>query len=104
MPILAGLIAAVVTALATFFANILTKKIALGVALLVAVIALTSAIYLTIEGLFTAITYAMPSFVQDGACWLLPSNLQACITAMVLAKIAQMAYIWNVKVLQWKLL
>ena len=104
MPILAGLIAAVGSALASFFATFLTKKVALAVALVAAVVLLTGTIYVTLEGLFSAVAYVMPSYVQDAACMLLPSNLQACMTAIIAGKVAEYVYIWKVKVLQWKLL
>ena len=104
MPILAGLIAAVGSAIATFFATFLTKKVALGVALLAAVVLLTTGIYVALENLLSAAYYAMPSFIQDAACWILPSNTQACMTAIIAGRILAYVYVWKVKVLQWKLL
>ena len=104
MPLLAGAILGLFSALVAFFAKIFTKRIALAAALLVAVIALTTALYTAVTGLLTGITYAMPSFVNNAMCWLMPDNLNECVTVIVAAKILEYGYIWNVRIVQWKLL
>ena len=104
MPVLAATLLGLFTGLVTFFVNFLSKRLAIAVALLVAVVALTGAVYSAIVGLLGGIAYVMPNFVNDGICWLLPSNLNACISAMIVGKVIEYGYIWNVKIIQWKLL
>ena len=104
MPVLAGLLSGLFFSIVGFLGKFLTKKLAVVVALIAAIVALTSAVYSAITGLFAGIEYVMPQAIVNASCWILPDNMKACVSAMVVAKIFAYGYIWNVRIIQYKLL
>ena len=103
IPWLAGVLGSVFTGLVTFFSAHLSKRIAMTAAAVSAISLLTIGFYATLEGLVSAISYAAPSYVSQGASLVLPSNTQACLSAILTAYVARWVYDWNVKIIQWKL-
>lgn len=83
-----------------FFAASLTKKAAFGAAAVAAVIALTVVMAASIQALLTGIVYTLPEWASTGAS-MLPSNLAACISAIISAKLIR--YFYDLKTSQIKL-
>ena len=104
MPILASLLGSLFFSIVSFLARFLTKKIAILTAVVLAAVALTSAFFSFVSGLFAGIEYLMPAVIDDALCWLLPANTKACVTAYLSARVAAYVYAWNIRILQWKLL
>ena len=104
MPILASLLGSLFFSIVSFLAKFLTKKIAILTAVVLAAVALTSAFFSFVSGLFAGIEYLMPAVIDDALCWLLPANTKACVTAYLSARVAAYVYAWNIRILQWKLL
>ena len=102
MPLLAqwigGLFAGLTGWLGTWFA----RDIAIRIAIIAIFVTLTTGMIAGIYALFNSISYAMPSSLLISASWVVPTNAQACISAIVSAKVISWAYLWNVRILQFK--
>ncbi len=104
MQILASLLGRLILSIASFLGKFLTMRLAIVGAVVFAAVALTSAFFSFVSGLFAGIEYLMPDEINDAFCWLLPANTKACVTAYLSARVAAYVYGWNIRILQWKLL
>lgn len=84
---------------AAFFGVSIVKKTLYLAAAITASIALTVALSAVIQGSLASIVYSLPSWATTGAMFL-PSNLSACLAALISAKFARFVYDWNMRNLE----
>lgn len=78
----------------------LAKKAVYAATAAAALLALTTAFILAVKALFTGIVFVLPAWAQVGAGLFLPSNLPACIGALISARIARWIYDYHVATLK----
>ncbi len=103
IPWLAGLIGGLFTALFSYFAKYLSKRFAVTVTVVSILVTVSAAFFVAINALIGGIVVAAPPEVAAVAGMILPSNTEACLTAIATAQLLKWAYVWNVKVIQYKL-
>ena len=90
MPLLAGLLGNAFASVVGFFAAIMGKKLAVGAALAAFLIAGWVAVQLALLAIWNGIGFAIPAAMQQPlaiVAYLLPSNMSACVGALVSALI-----------------
>lgn len=103
LPWLAGILGSLFTGIVGFFVQFFTKRLAIVVAGVAIIVTLTAGLFTALEGLLSGLTYIVPTEISAGAALVTPSNLTACISIIISAKMLRYAYDWNVKVLQYKM-
>ena len=96
---LANIFANLVGSLAGLVGLQLAKRTIFATAAIAAALALTMAFTLGIQALLGGIVYVAPAIVQQGA-YLLPSNVSACLGAIVSAKIGRAIYDYHMTTLK----
>ncbi|CAG4883762.1 conserved membrane protein of unknown function [Georgfuchsia toluolica] len=97
---LGNLLLTVVTSAVSFFGLQLAKKTIYLATALAAFLAMTVTFVGVVHALLSAIVYAMPSSMAEGADLILPSNFSACIGSLIAAKIARWIYDYHVESLR----
>lgn len=94
-----AMIATLFGSLAGFFATWVTKKTALGLAAVTVFATLTVALMAVLTtAISAALTVsALPQWVLFGFAYFMPSNLPACVSAVISAQVAASIYRWNVE-------
>jgi len=82
----------VFTGLVAFFAEYLTKRFAIVAALITVFIAISGSFMIAIEEAIASITAAFPVGAIGFGMSLMPSNVPACLTAMLSAHVAAVFY------------
>ena len=85
--------------IASFFGISLAKKTLYATAAIASSIALTLAMAAAIQNLLAGIVHSLPAWVATGA-FFLPTNLSACIAAIISAKVFRFVYDWNMRNLE----
>lgn len=104
MPLLAGLLGGMFTKLFDFFATFLTKRIAIIAAVVTAITALYLTFATGIQGLIDGVQLVSAGGWFDLGLSFLPENTNDCLTAIIGGKLLSHAYIWNARIVQYKLL
>lgn len=74
-----------------------TKKVAIGIAASAAFVAMTVGMWAICFGGIAALKATLPDVVQLAAAQVIPSNVPACISAYISARMAKTFYDWNVE-------
>ena len=90
---------AVVSAIAGFFATWLSKKAALASAAIAVFAGLFVTFATVVAGLASSLTVTLPTWAASGVLFL-PDNLPVCISALISAKLARLAYSYHVEMLK----
>lgn len=85
--------------IAGFFATWLTKKAALAAAAVSVFSGLFVTFALVITGLVASLSATLPAWAAGGVMFL-PDNLAVCISALISAKLARLAYDYHVTMLK----
>ena len=110
IPVIAGigwlgtLLASAFGTLFTWFVTFMTKRLAIVTAAILVIVALTSALWATIEGSLAALSLALPNEFSAALGMILPSNASTCISIIISAHMLRYAYEWNIRIVQYKLL
>lgn len=94
---LGNLFVTLVTNLVSYIGLQLSKKTLFATAAVAAFLALTSACIVVIKAAAVGILYALPGWMSVGVGMLLPSNMAACIGALMSAKTAVLIYRYHVE-------
>lgn len=86
----------------SFFAQFVSKRLAINLAVIAALVGLTVSFYNGIQLAIAGVSYAMPSSVAIGASWLVPSNLDTCISVMLGARVMRWVYEWQAMAVKYK--
>lgn len=103
IPWLAAILATAFTSLFVFFAKLLTKRLAIVLVAITMIVGLTAAFTAAIYGLVFTISSALPSFFTTAIMLVVPVNAYACAGVLTTAYLLRWAYIWNVKIIEYKL-
>lgn len=94
MPALALLVGPAFVAIVAFLSTYIGKKLAVGAALGAFLVAGWIALQVAILALWNAVAFAMPDIpALQLVTYLLPSNTNACINALILAKLGR--WLWD---------
>lgn len=104
IPWLAGVLGAGFTAILQFFIKTFSKRFAVAAALIVSLAALTAGFFAAVTAAINGIQYVAPPAIAEGMALLLPSNVNACLTAIVTAYTARYVYSWQSRIIQYRLL
>jgi len=99
MPLLGALLVSLVGGLASFLGSLFAKRLAFYVAAAAAVSAAFAAMLGVINGLFSGLAVVAPVQLVVGSSWLIPENLDICISARVAAGVAVAIYRWHMNIL-----
>lgn len=97
---LGNLLVTLVTSIVSYIGLQLSKRAIFATAAVAAFLGLTSACIVAIKALAMGIVYALPGWMAPSIGMLLPSNLAACIGALVGAKVAVAIYRYHVETLK----
>lgn len=97
MQYIAILIGAIFISLIEWFAQFFSKKVAITLTLVTFVTTATAALIVTVDALVSSIAVTLPAQATAFVGAFLPPNTIGCISAVVAAKLARMAYDYNVK-------
>lgn len=97
---LANIFLGLVQSLLTILGVSLAKKAVYAATAAAALLALTTAFIAVVKALLYGIVATLPAWAATGAALLLPSNLSACISAILAAKIARWIYDYHVETLK----
>lgn len=95
MPKLALLLEKLFGNTTTFFAGMFDSGIAFRLALITIVIGMLAAFYAAINTLFSGISAVMPSAITAGASWLMPTNFDSCLAAVITGHLLAATYRWH---------
>lgn len=101
IPALASFFASIFTALIGFFATYLGKRLALVAAAIVAVAGAFTVFYTAVLALIAGLAVPYP-IVGNAVYCFLPSNTQACISAVITAYVLRWVYEWKIRVIQYQ--
>jgi len=104
LPWLAGVIASAFAGLFAWFMTFVTKRFAIVAAGLVIIVTLTASLYAGLGALVATVAVTLPPSLVGHVGLFMPSNLGACVSIYVAARLARWAYDWNVKIIQMKML
>lgn len=96
LPWLASFLAGIFGSVLGFVVKYATKRFAIVAAGLVVIAGLTAGMFAAIYAIATGLSYAMPAEIVYAARLFLPSNTQACITAIASAEVLKWVYDWNI--------
>ena len=82
--------------LTAFFAKYLTKKLAITAGALTAIAAVTTAFWLAIKSSIAAIGLITPPFFNEAMAFIVPWNLEVCISLIIAARVMRYVYEWKV--------
>jgi len=91
------------TGIASFFGEFLTKKIAMVAAAITVLSGLMVTFKVAIDAALNAITSIVPTGAFLFGLGLLPSNVSACITAIITAHTASIIYVYWRNILAFRL-
>ncbi len=97
---LASILSGLFASLVGVFAGSLAKKAVYAATAAAALLALTTAFVAVVKGLLSGIVATLPTWAAAGAGLLLPSNLAACISAIIVASVARWIYDYHVATLK----
>jgi uncharacterized protein DUF5455 len=103
MPVLAAWIGNLLGSIAGFFGQYFSKRLAVGLAVVIAFTASTAIFIAALNAAVLTISVVVPSEITIAASWVVPSNSDECLAAIITAKLASWVYYWQVKVIQYKL-
>lgn len=103
IPWLANIVIAAFSGLFGWFIQFFTRRFALVAAGIVLLATITAAFFVAIEALISGLSLSMPSIIVVGVSHLVPSNMSACLSILISARLLRYAYDWNVKIIQLKL-
>lgn len=103
VPWLAGVIASAFAGLFAWFMTFITKRFAIVAAGLAIIVGLTAGLYAALGGLVSALAQTLPSELVGHVGLFVPSNLSACISIYISARLLRWAYDWNVKIVMAKM-
>jgi len=103
IPWLAGIVGSLFASVFGFLLKYLTKRFALFAAFVVGLLALFGVFFAVISGLMSGLSYVVPSEWTMYSGFVLPSNTNPCITAIVTAHVARYVFSWNTRIMQFKL-
>ena len=104
LPWLAGVIASAFAGLFAWFMTFVTKRFAIVAAGVVIIVSLTSSLYAALAALVSTLALTLPPTLVGNVGLFVPSNLGACVSIYVSARLLRWAYDWNVKIIQMKML
>lgn len=102
IPWLATWLGGLFTGLVTWMGGFLTKRLAIAAATITAILSLTAAFILAIEATVAGLAQPFPAV---GGWWglIAPSNASSILGATITARLIAWAYVWNVKIFQYRL-
>lgn len=92
MPALGALLQKLFGNSAKFFGNMFDSSVALRLAIVAAIVALAATFYAAVNALFAGVSSAMPSVITIPASWIMPTNMEACLSAVLAAHAAAALY------------
>ena len=91
-----------IQAIGLFFSSIfsgvvalLGAKVAIRIAVSVVFFAAFSAVLLSVKGIFLGLSYTMPAFWPTVMSWVIPSNFNACLSAILATKATVWFWEWK---------
>jgi len=90
----------IATSIASILGISLAKKTIFATAAIAAFTAVTGAFVLIIKGLLMGLVYTLPPWAAQGVGLFLPTNLSACISIILGAKIARWLYEYYVEAIK----
>ncbi len=97
-------IVSLASSVAALFSFWLAKRLALILVIISAFAVLTTSLFFLLSSLITALSVSAPDWLTLAVMWVVPSNLPACISAIVSAHLARWVYEWNIKIISMKAL
>jgi ABC-type spermidine/putrescine transport system permease subunit II len=82
----------------SFFTSMFERNTALRLAWVAFAITLIATLYATVNGILAGLAVAMPSWATVPASWVVPSNLDECITAYFGAHVAVYVFEWKLRI------
>lgn len=95
MPALAAFLGALFGKITEWIGTYLTKRAANYVALIVTLGAAVAVCWATIAALLSGLAMALPEPVVVAASWIMPSNVDACVSARIATEVALAGYRWH---------
>lgn len=99
---LGGLIGSLLTSVITVFSKRVVWRLGLLTAIVSGMALLTGGLMVAGHAAILSLSTAMPSGASLGLSLFLPTNVGACVGAMVSARLLRWAYDWQIKVLTMK--
>ena len=103
MPLLAALFGGLFVGIVEFFAKFVTKRVAITLVAIGVLAAITATFYAAINAAIAGVTVVTPSSVQIGASWIMPTNANECLAAIIAGHVARWFYYQQVWILRVKL-
>ena len=103
IPWLASIIASAFAGLFAWFMTFVTKRFAIVAAGIAIIVGLTSGLYAALGALVSTLAVTLPSTLVGNVGLFVPSNLSACVSIYVSARLLRWAYDWNVKIVMAKM-
>lgn len=100
---LGGMMGSFVTRLLTWSAETFTKRVIWFGLAVAAVVAFTAGFFAAITSILDGLLVTLPSEVTWLIPMVMPSNAVACLTAIVSAHTLRFVYLWQVRLVNWKL-
>lgn len=100
---LATLLGSLFSGIVTWFAQYVSKRVAIIAAVVTAIATLTTAFFVAVVSILSALLMAVPPEVSIAVGLFVPSNAYACTSAVLTAHTIRWVYEWNVKVIQFRL-
>jgi|GEM_PF-1294956 len=97
---LAELIRAIATRIQGGFFDLFDRKIAFRIAAISAITTLIVGAYAAINAVLAGLSYAMPDAIDIAASWVVPSNFDECVTAIVSAYVIRTALDYKVFIIK----
>lgn len=96
VPAFAGFLAGLAAQIIALFTQWFTRRTAIQLGIVASVVALATAVFITIQASIASISLIVPPYVSQGLDMVLPSNFSACVSLIFGAKIVRWVWIWKV--------
>ena len=100
---LATFLGSLFSSLVAFFFTYMTKRLAIVVAVVIAIASVTLVFFAAVAALMNAIVAASPPFFSTAVSLVVPDNFPLIVSTVLSAHVLRWVYVWNVKVIQYRL-
>ena len=104
MPIFAVWMGTLFSGLVGFLAQHVTKKLAITLAVIAGIATLTATFYTAVTAAMVAISFTTPYWITVAMSWVIPPQFTTLVSIYIGANVTAWVYVWQVKIIQYKLI